>query len=402
MSGNNTNLERSCISIVTPSISRNAGGLFDAVRGLTLKLSTVGIDVAVYSLEDQHTAVDLYAWSSVNLTISKVVGPKSIGFSPSMRRSLLYSRTDLVHTHGIWMHPSSDVVAWAKHWKRPYIVSPHGMLNKWILSRSTLRKKIALSMYEKTHLQGATCFHALSIEEARGIRAAGFRQPIAIVPNGVNEPNYGNVKKPNWWKEELENKRLLLYFGRLHPVKGVENLLTAWNYLVNAGYIGNDLALIIAGWGDERYVNTLKKLVSSAAAHQSIYFIGPQYGDEKNDTYAACNCVVLPSYSEGLPMVPLEAWAMGLPCAITPACNLKEGVESGAAFEIESTFEGLIKFLTKFSTMNDMELKHIGMQGKALVQGQFTWLSIAEKMANVYRWILGAGDRPWYVYDEID
>jgi glycosyltransferase involved in cell wall biosynthesis len=389
------------VAIVTSSVSRSAGGLFDALRGMVRQLPDHGVAAHVYGLEDMHTQLDRAAWDATPLTTSRPLGPPSIGFSPAMRRALMCSNAALVHTHGIWMHPSADVVAWQRKYRKPYLISPHGMLDRWILDRSRVKKWFALTVYERSHLRGAACFHALSLEEARGIRAAGFSQPIAIIPNGVEVPEAEVHAKPSWWDESLQGKRLLLYFGRLHPKKGLDNLLLAWKSLIRAGLLDQRLVLVLGGWGDQAYVDQLHKIVDGPTVDYRVRFVGPQFGDAKRQTYAACDGLILPSFSEGLPMVPLEAWSHGLPCALTEACNLPEGFEAGAAFRVETNVEDIKRFLVQFGANSQRELVETGERGRALVVERFEWSQVAHRMAKVYRWLIDDGERPNFVVDHL-
>lgn len=389
------------VAIVTSSVSRSAGGLFDAVRGLVKQLPEAGVAPHVFGLEDPFTEHDRSAWNPTPLSTGKSLGPPSVGFSPTLRRSLMGADAALVHTHGIWMYPSADVVAWRKKSHNPYLISPHGMLDRWILNRSRVKKWLALAAYERAHLRGAACFHALSLEEARGIRDAGFSQPIALIPNGVDLPGLIVRQKPSWWDDDLEGKRLLLYFGRLHPKKGLDNLLLAWKSLIQTRLLNQRLVLVIGGWGDQAYINQLNQIVEGRAADYRVRFVGPQFGEAKQQTYAACDGLILPSFSEGLPMVPLEAWSHGLPCALTDQCNLPEAFVAGAAFRIDADVEDLKRFLVEFSVAEDRDLSAIGERGRALVAKRFVWSYIAQRMATVYRWLLGSGERPEFVVDHV-
>ncbi|MDN7152352.1 glycosyltransferase [Paraburkholderia sp. WS6] len=368
---------------------------------MVLQLPDAGVTPHVYGLEDVHTHQDRAAWKSTPLTTSRSLGPPSVGFSPAMRRSLMHSGAALVHTHGIWMHPSADVVAWRRKYRKPHLISPHGMLDRWILNRSKLKKWLALAAYERAHLQGATCFHALSLEEAHGIRAAGFSQPIAIIPNGVEMPDVAVHTRPSWWDDSLQGKRLLLYFGRLHPKKGLDNLLLAWKSLIQAGSLDQRLVLVIGGWGDQSYIDQLHRIVDGRAADYRVRFVGPQFEEAKWQTYAMCDGLILPSFSEGLPMVPLEAWSVGVPCALTNQCNLPEAFVTGAAFRIEADVEDIKRFLLKFGATEQGELSAVGERGRALVVERFVWSYVAQQMASVYRWLIGDGERPDFVVNHV-
>ncbi|RQS69238.1 glycosyltransferase [Burkholderia sp. Bp8963] len=387
------------VGFVTASASRSGGGLFDAMRGLALELPGAGVTPHVFALRDIHTKDDLAQWGGIQVTACDPVGPAMLGYSPQLREALLAADADVIHTHGIWMHPSADVIAWHRRQSKPYIISPHGMLDPWILNRSRLKKWIALRAYERNHLNRAACFHALNFEEADAIRAAGLKQPIAVVHNGVVIPDTDSPGLPSWWQDGFSSKNLLLYFGRLHPKKGVENLLAAWKECVKDGSIKTRWNLIVGGWGSESYISKLRGMVNEGASADGVHFIGPQFGIDKARTYAACDCVILPSFSEGLPMVPLESWAFRKPVAITRECNLSIGVERGAAFEIRNSVEGLRNFIEEIYRVGEVELREMGELGRALAEEKFAWNAIAEQMADVYGWMMGIDKRPSFIID---
>ncbi|KWF12763.1 glycosyltransferase [Burkholderia pseudomultivorans] len=382
------------IGFVTASASRTGGGLFDAMRGLALELPAVGFVPRVFALKDAYTHEDLPQWRGTQVTTCDRAGPAMLGYSRRLRMELLASDTQLVHTHGIWMHPSADVVAWHRREGKPYIVSPHGMLDRWILNRSKLKKWVALAAYERSHLHRAACFHALNHEEADAIRAAGLKQPIAVVHNGVAIPGAERPGLPAWWNADLGFRRRLLYFGRLHPKKGVENLLAAWKEKVATDSINARWNLIIGGWGEPSYIAQLRSMITEGVAADGVHFIGPQFGDDKARTYAACDCVILPSFSEGLPMVPLEAWSFRKPVALTRECNLSIGFDKNAAFEVRNSVAGLREFLGELQDIDDARLTAMGDNGRTLVEGYFTWNAVAAQMAEVYSWLMGLRKKP--------
>ncbi|RQR30795.1 MULTISPECIES: glycosyltransferase [unclassified Burkholderia] len=387
------------VGFVTASASRSGGGLFDAMRGLALDLPGAGVTPQVFALRDAHTEEDLAQWGGVQVTTFDPVGPAMLGYSPQLREALLATDVHLIHTHGIWMHPSADVIAWHRRQSKPYIISPHGMLDPWILNRSRLKKWIALRAYERSHLNRAACFHALNFEEADAIRAAGLKQPIAVVPNGVVIHDTNGNELPSWWQDGFSSKNLLLYFGRLHPKKGIENLLSAWKECVKNGSIKDRWNLIVGGWGSASYTDKLRSMVGEGVNADGVHFIGSQFGADKARTYAACDCVILPSFSEGLPMVPLESWSFRKPVAITRECNLPIGVERGAAFEIGNSVEELRNFIVELCGVTDAQLREMGELGRSLAEEKFSWNAIAMQMAGVYNWLIGIEKKPAFVID---
>jgi glycosyltransferase involved in cell wall biosynthesis len=125
-----------------------------------------------------------------------------------------------------------------------------------------------------------------------------------------------------------------------------------------------------------------------------VLFLGPQFGDDKAACYRNCDAFILPSLSEGLPMVVLEAWAYGKPVLMTPQCNLPEGFAANAAIRIETSVESIEQGLRELFLTPDSALRGTGERGRALVAGKFTWPKVAAEMKSVYAWALGGGPKP--------
>jgi len=135
-------------------------------------------------------------------------------------------------------------------------------------------------------------------------------------------------------------------------------------------------------------------LTSDLRLLTSVLFLGPQFGDAKAACYRNCDAFILPSFSEGLPMVILEAWAYGKPVLMTPECNLPEGFAANAAIRIEPTVESIANGLRSLLLAPSSTLDSFGASGRDLVASRFTWPKIAREMKSVYDWVLGGGPKP--------
>lgn len=139
-------------------------------------------------------------------------------------------------------------------------------------------------------------------------------------------------------------------------------------------------------------------LTSDICPLTSVVFLGPQFGDAKAACYRNCDAFILPSFSEGLPMVVLEAWAHSKPVAMTPECNLPEGFSANAAIRIETTVESIARGLEHLLRLELSDRCSLGANGRALVARRFAWPKIAQEMNSVYDWALGGGTKPACMY----
>jgi len=292
------------------------------------------------------------------------------------------------------------------------IVAPHGSLDSWALSNAAWKKRIASVLFKGRQLRRAACLRALCQSEVESFRKYGLTNPIAVIPNGVELPEADLTKlETRNLKPEIGGRKTLLFLGRIHPKKGLPNLIRAFKKALDSRLLSLDSApwqLVIAGWdqvGHERELMELceelgirvERRQSSVEGQQSdadILLWGPSFGKDKEDLLCSADAFILPSLSEGLPMSVLEAWAYGLPVVMTPECNLPEGFAADAAIRIETDAESIALGLAALFTMSNEDRCSMGQRGRVLVTERFTWQTVARQMREVYDWMLGGGVPP--------
>jgi poly(glycerol-phosphate) alpha-glucosyltransferase len=422
---------------LTGPVSRKAGGLFDAVSRLVQSQHQQGMAVKVFGLWDESAGADLAAWNPVPVAVFKPLWPKAIGRSPKFLEELNAFAPDISHTHGLWLYPSIAATNYSRKNERPYLVSPHGMLDPWALKNSRWKKLLAWQLFEAKHLRGARCLRALCASEAHSIRRLQLKNDIAVIPNGIDLPEIENVEtlkfgkpktetgNPPWLGQIEPGKKVLLFLSRIHPKKGLVNLLKAWAKNLkaeNREQKTDEWILAIAGWDQGGHEAELKRLCAELQIHfadireekakvatkkdfsisafessdfsPSVLFLGPQFYAAKSACYHHCDAFVLPSFSEGLPMVVLEAWANSKPVIMTPECNLPEGFLAGAAIKVAATEAGVLDGLNELQRMTAAERMTMGGRAHDLVVARFTWSRVASQLSLVQEWILGGGAKP--------
>jgi poly(glycerol-phosphate) alpha-glucosyltransferase len=386
------------VGFLVNSVSREAGGLFQSVRGLAKAVVSANATASVFGISDEKSAVDSLEWRPLSV---RTFRPQSRlwGYSNQLLPALLDANLDILSTHGLWKYCSVASGRWHRQTRRPYIVHSHGMLEPWALQNARWKKRIAALLYEDRHLHGAACLRALCEAEAQSIRTHGLRNPISVIPNGVDLPELteSSVAEPASpaFRTFAQGRKILLYLGRLHPKKNVANLIRAWKQSLNSHPSAREnWALAIAGWDQDGYERELKTLTSDYGLMAGVRFLGPLFGQEKDAAYRACDAFVLPSLSEGLPMAVLEAWAYAKPVLMTPECNLPEGFAVRAAVQIGTTPGEIAAGLKKLTEMSDSDRTAMGGRGRTLVATKFSWPRIGEQMRSVYDWVLGGGTPP--------
>src|SRR5882724_2077158 len=374
------------VGFLVSSVSREAGGLFQSVRGLAKAVASTNANVRVFGIRDEQSAVDLQEWRPLSVQTFRP-RLRAWGHSNQLVPAMLEADLDIMSVHGLWKYCSVGSRRWHRETGRPYVVHPHGMLDSWALRNARWKKRIAAALYENQHLRGAACLCALSEAEAQSIRSYGLRNPICVIPNGVDLPD---LRESNA-KVQSESRKTLLYLGRLHPKKNISNLIRAWNETFNSQRgSGDRWVLAIAGWDQGGYESELKRIATGT----SIVFLGPQFGADKSECYRACDAFILPSLSEGLPMTVLEAWAHAKPVLMTAECNLPEGFQANAALRIGTDAKEITMGLRGLVSMSAADRADMGDRGRTLVSERFLWPRIGQEMRRVCEWVNGGGAPP--------
>jgi glycosyltransferase involved in cell wall biosynthesis len=370
------------IGLLTASASRLGGGVFEAVASHAAMLRGHGAEVAIFALEDPHSGDDAGRFAGCTLHHAPVLGPGVFGYAPTLKALLDEAELDLLHLHGIWMYPSQAGSAWAARSGKPYLISPHGMLDPWITGRGRWKKALARWGYERRAWRRAAAFHALTGREADDIRRESGRTDSLVIANAG----------PPAGTPPTELRRPVIgYIGRIHPKKNIHALIDAWGLLDAEGALPAGAELRIAGWGEAQDIAALEARLETAP--QGVKFLGPQYGEAKARLLEESRFLALPSHSEGLPVAILEAWAAGTPVLMSAECNLPIGFERGAA--IDTGFEpGRIADALRmaFAIAPDA---WIGMAqaANALAAGPFSAQAIAREWAQAYLTLMDRGAR---------
>jgi glycosyltransferase involved in cell wall biosynthesis len=379
------------IAYLLSSLSRINGGISESVRRLAQSLPVpAGAAASVLGLRDAYSDADLALWNPLRPQVFPVRGPRAIGYAPALASALADVNADVTHAAGLWMYPSVAHHRWVRRSRRPCVISPHGMLDAWALRNSAWKKRLAGALFERAHLEQAACLHALCAPEAEAIRAYGLTNPICVIPNGIDLPVLSEPPSPPAWAGRIPSGRnVLLFLGRLHPKKGLRSLLQAWARARTPAW-----HLVIAGWDQGGHERELQALAEAHQLREHVCFCGPLHGPDKAAAYAAAQAFILPSFSEGLPMTILEAWAYGLPVLMTTACNLPEGFQANAALKISTDPGMLAQEISRFLDWPVEERAAMGRRGHDLVARQFSWNRIAGEFLSLYRWIAGQGPQP--------
>jgi glycosyltransferase involved in cell wall biosynthesis len=240
-------------------------------------------------------------------------------------------------------------------------------------------------LVQKPALAATSCFHASAESEYEAIRRMGFRQPVAIIPNGIDIPVFVAQRRGNF--------RTLLFLGRVHPSKGLDMLLPAWQAVQKRF---PEWRLIIAGPDNGGYLSKMQHLAAQLQLKQ-IEFVGALMGRQKWEAYREAELFVLPTYSENFGVTVAEALAAGIPAIVSRGAPWQGLEQKKAGWWIDTGLDPLVACLNYALDQSPDVLAEMGQRGRVWMQEEFSWERVGAMMDQTYRWILSGGNKPDWV-----
>ncbi len=281
----------------------------------------------------------------------------------------------VIHDHGMWLPWNHKVAQAAASAKVPRVVSPRGMLDPWAMKYRAWKKRIAWALYQKRDLQSAQLLHATAKQEAEHFLARELAPEVFISPNGVHLPPAGLERK-----SKPEQLRTMLFLSRLHPKKGLLDLVQAW-----AAIRDPEWQIRIVGPDEKGHRAEVQAAISAAGLTSQISIDPAMAGGAKWQAYADADLFVLPSYSENFGLAIAEALACGTPVVTTQATPWEELETEHCGWWVPTGAASLEGALRDAIAQPMDELVAMGKRGRELIETRYTWPTIAVSMLRAYR-----------------
>lgn len=358
-----------------PSIDRTAGGTTSYMQLLAKELGKLCDLYIATAPSDSPVQIE-------NAQVKFIpCGWKQRSAMKSAWNKLLQEiKPDVVHVNCCWMPQCSWAQLWAQKAGYKVVLSPHGMLEPWIMARHYWTRKFpALLLYQKKAITKANCLHATAESEKENLLKLGYNNRIKIIANGIDVENI-EIKK------EWTRKKQILFLSRIHVKKGINFLLEAVAELKNELA---DYTIHIAGEGDEQYINQLKEQAKQLGIESMVDFCGGAYGEKKWKLFREADVFVLPTHSENFGIAIAEALASGTP-VITTNGTPWEGLNTlHCGWYTEVGTEATTQALRQFLQTSEEELEAMGKRGRKLIEEKYSTTIVAIQMIHLYTQLNG-------------
>ena len=301
-----------------------------------------------------------------------------LAYSPRLKKEIAaLGDYDLYHAQGVWQFPTYALVDVARKRRRPYLITPRGMLYPQDIRKSNkFFKMLSLRWRLLDDLNRAACIHVTCREEMEHCRDLGITAPIAIIPNPVDIKEYTECKRDDVFR--------LGYLGRLSPRKNVEALIYAFAEL---GCKAKEAELLIIGGGDAGYEAFLKAEVERLGL-KNVRFTGFLSGKEKDEAMASLSVLAMPSEFENQGNAVLEGLIRGIPCIATKGAPWEELATHRCGWWTDYSQAAITEAISAALQTPVEELARMGQHGRQLAESNYAVEVVAGKMLALYSWLL--------------
>lgn len=311
---------------------------------------------------------------------------KAVGFlyCKEMRAELdrIVPTADLVHTQLPFCYPTYAAAHAAFRHSVPLFYQQRGVLKEDHLKFRSLKKRTYLRLVELPILRRATGLVALTDAELQSYRALGLKGTCHVIPNGIDpsSSNFNDAVDLSWLGVQPDDL-VILYLGRIHPFKGVYQLLDAFRLVANRIPRAR---LVMAGPDESGVEEAFRAKGAFREAAERVVFAGIVEGQVKKSLLERADLFVLPSQGEGFSMAALEALAASTAVVLSPGCNFSEVEVAGAGrIVFPRAAELAVAMCEMFASPEN--LRAMGRKGRELVLNGYTWESLVDRMLDAYR-----------------
>ena len=370
-----------------PTTRLTEGGTVRVAIDLCAVLAQRGHEVIWLTCDDTDTP-DSWKKGEPNTPTIQCLGPfqkngKRLTKEQIELATAAMNDVDITHIHAMW-DPSNPQIAKASDaTQTPWVLSVHGMLDDWSMAQRGLKKQVYLATVGRRMVRTATTFHTTAKEERRQALRWFKHDNVAVIPCIVDLEAYQEVPSP---QEAIDtygasDYPTILFLSRVHEKKSIETLIDATKLLKQKG---KPIRLLIAGTGEQSYIDELVARTESAGVSEEVTFLGMVVGDLKLSLYAMADIFALPTQQENFGLVYPEAMLCETPVIGTKGTDIWRELEEGGAIIADRTPEAFAHAIDSLSSDKD-RLAVLGKTGRAHILNWLDTNTVAEQYEAMYQ-----------------
>jgi len=365
---------------VIPSVSERSGGPATAIIPMCRALMREGIEVLLVTTDAglPGTNGDVVEYKGVPAKFFHSQWGESFKYSRPMASWLEGNirNFDLAHIHAVFNHSSVAAARACRDAGVPYVIRPLGTLDPWSMTQKSLRKRLFWQVSGKAMLQRAAFVHYTSEAEKLSTEGRMGLNHGKVIALGIETSTATNNLADHF--PELARDPYVLVLSRLHPKKGLDVLIDAFQSLETQHW-----RLVIAGDGPSEYVSRLKSKVKG----DRILFTGWLEGERKEAVLGGASLLVLPSHQENFGLCVMEALAHSVPVLVSPNVNLATEIAAHNAGWIAAIDKDSLAAKLAEALRDKEELTRRGRAGRQLSQ-KYSWENAARGLVSLYKDVL--------------
>ena len=285
---------------------------------------------------------------------------------------------DVVHIYGLYNSLTPLAARAAAQAGKPCVLEPLGGYlprgrNQWV-------KRLYHSAFTHRIARQSCIVIATSPQEFKELEPLGQPPKLVLRRNGIDVETFAKLPSDDLFRRKVgipAERRIVLFLGRLSPVKNLEQFIEAFARVRPAR-----TTLALVGPAEPDYEVRLRALAQRLGITGDVAFAGALYDEEKLSALAAADLFVMPSLIESYGNAVAEAVAAGLPVLLTDTCGIAPAIHERAGLAVPLGVETLAHGLR---TMLDPAERARLTRRRSEVKSQLSWVEPLRQMDEIYR-----------------
>ena len=270
-----------------------------------------------------------------------------------------FKKFDIIHFHEVWSAKTLLISYFAKKLGKKLILIPHGVLDSWSLKEKYIKKKIYSILFLKRFILSLDAIFFSTKDEFYEAKK-NFKLPFAfVIPNGINLSRFQKIKKI----KDINKKKKIIFFGRIHKKKGIEILLNSIKRLPSNFF--EDFYFEITGPGEVNYINKIKKIIIELNLSMKVFIKKPMKQNEKINYLKTGSIFILPSFEEADSVALKEAMSLNLAVIISEQCRMNIVEKKNAGYIVKTDSESIKNILLK---LKESDIEKMGENSRKIIE----------------------------------